>query len=96
MEIRKFIVEIHPDGRVNATEYEEPGERLDIRVEYEDQKENHVEKIIKAIEQRKETQQNRARRAAGCGDIESMRVNQNAALEDWLILRLIKHTIRQG
>lgn len=31
MEIRKFIVEIHPDGRVYATEYEEPGERLDIR-----------------------------------------------------------------
>ena len=96
MEMRKFIVEFHSDGRVNATEYEEPGERLDIRVEYEDQKENHVEKIIKAIEQRKETLQNRARRAAGCGDIESMRVNQNAALEDWLILRLIKHTIRQG
>ena len=89
MEIRKFIVEIHPDGRVNATEYEEPGE-------YEDRKENHVEKIIKAIEQRKETQENRARRAACCGDIESMRVNQNAALEDWLILQLIKHTIRQG
>lgn len=31
MEMRKFIVEIHPDGRVYATEYEEPGERLDIR-----------------------------------------------------------------
>ena len=31
MEIRKFIVEIHPDGRVYATEYEDPGERLDIR-----------------------------------------------------------------
>ena len=31
MEIRKFIVEIHPDGRVCATEYEEPAERLDIR-----------------------------------------------------------------
>ena len=39
MEIRKFIVEIHPDGRVYATEYEEPGEfhytsdydRYDIR-----------------------------------------------------------------
>lgn len=28
MEIRKFIVEIHPDGRVYATEYEEPSERL--------------------------------------------------------------------
>ena len=27
MEIRKFIVEIHPDGRVYATEYEEPSER---------------------------------------------------------------------
>ena len=83
MEIRKFIVEIHPDGRVYATEYE-------------DQKENPVEKIIKAIEQRKETQQNRARRAAGCGDLESMRENQNAAVEDWLILQLIKHTIGHG
>ena len=31
MEIRKFIVEIHPDGRVYATEYQDPGERLDIR-----------------------------------------------------------------
>ena len=27
MEMRKFIVEIHPDGRVYATEYEEPNER---------------------------------------------------------------------
>lgn len=27
MEMRKFIVEIHPDGRVYATEYEEPCER---------------------------------------------------------------------
>lgn len=27
MEMRKFIVEIHPDGRVYASEYEEPGER---------------------------------------------------------------------
>lgn len=31
MEMRKFIVEIHPDGRVYATEYEDPGDRLDIR-----------------------------------------------------------------
>ena len=31
MEIRKFNVEIRSDGRVYATEYEEPGERLDIR-----------------------------------------------------------------
>lgn len=35
MEMRKFIVEIHPDGRVYATEYEEPSEchydRCDIR-----------------------------------------------------------------
>lgn len=30
MEMRKFIVEIHPDGRVYVAEYEEPGERLDI------------------------------------------------------------------
>lgn len=83
MEMRKFIIEIHPDGTVHATEYE-------------DREENLVEKIIKAIEQRKEAQQNRARRAVGCGDIESMRVNQNAAVEDWLILQLIKHTIRHG
>lgn len=27
MEMRKFIVEIHPDGRVYASEYEEPSER---------------------------------------------------------------------
>ena len=47
-------------------------------------------------EDQKETQQNRARRAAGCGDLESMRVNQCAALEDYLILQLIKHTIRHG
>lgn len=31
MEMRKFIVEIHSDGRVYATEYEDPGDRLDIR-----------------------------------------------------------------
>lgn len=31
MEMRKFIVEIHPDGRVYATEYEEREERIDIR-----------------------------------------------------------------
>ena len=39
MEMRKFIVEIHPDGRVYATEYEEPApscyardyDRFDIR-----------------------------------------------------------------
>ena len=35
MEIRKFNVEIRSDGRVYATEYEDPGEvsvdRLDIR-----------------------------------------------------------------
>ena len=83
MEMRKFIIELHGDGSMTW-------------VEYEDQKENPVEKIIKAIEQRKETQQNRARQAAGCGDIESMRVNQNAALEDRLILQLINHTIRHG
>ena len=83
MEMRKFIIELHGDGSMTW-------------VEYEDQKENPVEKIIKAIEQRKETQQNRARRAAGCGDLESMRVNQYAALEDNFILQLIKHTIRHG
>lgn len=83
MEMRKFIIELHGDGSMTW-------------VEYEDQKENPFEKIIKAIEQRKETQQNRARRAAECGDMESMRVNQNAAVEDWLILQLIKHTIRHG
>lgn len=83
MEMRKFVIELHGDGSMTW-------------VEYEDQKENHVEKIIKAIEQRKERQQDRARRAVECGDLESMRVNQNAALEDWLILQLIKHTIRHG
>lgn len=81
MEMRKFIIELHSDGRISW-------------VEYEDQKENPVEKIIKAIEQRKERQQDRARRAVECGDMESMRVNQAAAVEDYLILRLIKYTIR--
>lgn len=85
MEMRKFVIELHGDGSMTWVEYED-----------RDQKENPVEKIIKAIEQRKEAQQNRARQAAGCGDIECMRVNQNAALEDWLILQLIKHTIRHG
>ena len=28
MEMRKFIVEIHPDGRVTCCEYEEPREAL--------------------------------------------------------------------
>lgn len=83
MEMRKFVIELHGDGSMTW-------------VEYEDQKENPLEKIIKAIEQRKETYQNRARQAAGCGDIESMRVNQNAALEDYLILQLIKQAIRHG
>ena len=83
MEMRKFVVELHTDGSKTW-------------VEYEDLKENPIEKIIKAIEQRKEALQNRARRAVGCGDIESMREYQNAAVEDWLILQLIKHTIRNG
>lgn len=83
MEMRKFIVEIHPDGTVHATEYE-------------DREENPAEKIMKAVEQRKEKHQNIARRAAECGDMESFRVNQNAAVEDWMILQLIKHTIRHG
>lgn len=81
MEMRKYIIELHSDGSMSW-------------VEYEDQKENPVEKIIKAIEQRKERQQDRARRAVECGDMESMKVNQAAALEDWFILRLIKYTIR--
>ena len=80
MEMRKFIVELHSDGRMTW-------------VEYEDQKENPVEKIIRAIEQRKEKQQESARRAAKCGDMESMRVNQVAALEDWAVLQLIKYII---
>ena len=83
MEMRKFIIELHGDGSMTG-------------VEYEDQKENPVEKIIKAIEQRKERQQDRARRAVECGDIESMRESRNAAVEDWLILQLIKHTIGHG
>ena len=83
MEMRKFIIELHSDGRMSW-------------VEYVDQKEDPVKKIIKVIEQRKEALQNRARRAASCGHMESMRENQAAALEDWLILQLIKHTIRHG
>lgn len=83
MEMRKFIIELHSDGSMTW-------------VEYVDHKEDPFKKIIKAIEQRKEAQQNRAQQAASCGDMESMRVNQNAAVEDWLILRLIKHTIRHG
>lgn len=81
MEMRKFIIELHRDGKMSW-------------VEYEDQKENPVKKIIKAIEQRKERQQDRARRAVECGDMESMRVLQAAAVEDWMILQLIKYTIR--
>lgn len=83
MEMRKFIVELHRDGKMSW-------------VEYADQKEDPVKKIINAIEQRKEAQQNRARQAASCGDMESMRESQAAALEDWLILQLIKRTIRHG
>lgn len=81
MEMRKFVIELHRDGKMSW-------------VEYEDQKENPVEKIIKAIEQRKEALQNRARRAVECGDMESMKVNQNAAIEDWMILQLIKYTVK--
>lgn len=83
MEMRKFVIELHSDGRMSW-------------VEYEDQKENPVEKIIKAVEQRKEAFHDRARRAVRCGDIESVREYQNAAVEDWLILQLIKRTIRHG
>lgn len=83
MEMRKFLIELHSDGRISW-------------VEYADQEENPVKKIIKAIEQRKERQQDEARRALECGDSESMRFNQAAAVEDWLILQLIKHTIRHG
>ena len=93
MEIRKFNVEIRSDGRVYATEYEEPDGSA-TWAEYDDQKENPVEKIIKAIEHRKERQQDRARRAVKCGDMESMKLNQASAVEDQLILQLIKHTIR--
>lgn len=81
MEMRKFIIELHSDGKISW-------------VEYADQKDDPVKKIIKAIEQRKERQQDRARRAVECGDMESMRVNQAAAVEDWMILQLIKYTIR--
>lgn len=81
MEMRKFVIELHGDGSMTW-------------VEYEDQKENPVEKIIKAIEQRKERQQDRARRAVECGDMESMKVNQLAAVEDSMILQLIKNAIR--
>lgn len=80
MEMRKFIVELHSDGRMTW-------------VEYEDQKETPTKKIIKAIEQRKEAHQDRARKAAECGDMESFRVNLAAALEDWKILRTIKYTL---
>lgn len=77
MEMRKFAIELHRDGRMTW-------------VEYADQKEDPVKKIIKAIEQRKEAQQDRARRAAECGDMEGVRENQIAALEDYLIIRLIR------
>lgn len=83
MEMRKFLIELHSDGSMSW-------------VEYADQKEDPVKKIIKAIEQRKERQQDEARRAVECGDMESMRFNQAAAVEDWLILQLIKRTIRHG
>ena len=81
MEMRKFVIELHSDGSMSC-------------VEYEDQKENAVEKIIKAIEHRKERQQDRARRAGEYGDMERMKANQAAAVEDWMILQLIKYTIR--
>ena len=81
MEMRKFVIELHGDGSLTWAEYD-------------DQKENPVEKIIKAIEQRKERQQDNARLAVECGDMASMKFNQAAAVEDWMILQLIKHTIR--
>lgn len=77
MEMRKFIIELHSDGSMSW-------------VEYEDQKENQVEKIIKAIEQRKVKQQEKIARAASVGNMDMMNDYQIAALEDHLIIRLIK------
>ena len=81
MEMRKFIIELHRDGRISW-------------VEYADQEEDTVKKIINAIKQRKERQQYRAQRAVERGDVESMRENLTSAVEDWLILKLIKYIIR--
>lgn len=80
-EMRKFVIELHSDGSMSW-------------VEYADQEEDTVKKIINAIVQRKERHQYRAQRAVERGDVESMRENLTSAVEDWLILKLIKYIIR--
>lgn len=47
MEMRKFIIEIHPDGKLTWCEYEDPKDGKLTRCEYEDPKD-----AIRAAEDR--------------------------------------------
>lgn len=85
MEIRKFIVELHPDGQMTWCEYQEPdpyGFMAGGRTA--------VEKIIGIIENRKQLQQNRARQHIVNGKMEAAKVANTSALEDDMCIRLIK------
>lgn len=85
MEIRKFIVERHPDGKMTWCEYQEPdpyGFMTGGRTA--------VEKILRVIENRKQLQQNRARQHIVKGNMECAKVNNILALEDDMCIRLIK------
>lgn len=85
MEIRKFIVELHPNGKMTWCEYQEPdpygfvaGSRT------------AVDKILRIIENRKQLQQNRARQHIAKGNMECAKVYNTSALEDDMCIRLIK------
>lgn len=85
MEIRKFIVELHPDGKMTWCEYQDPdpyGFMAGGRTA--------VEKILKVIENRKQREQNLARQNIARGNMETAKVHNTSALEDDQCIRLIK------
>lgn len=85
MEIRKFIIEIHPNGKMTWCEYQEPDP-----YSYVAGGRTAVDKILHIIENRKHLQQNRARQRIAAGNVEGAKVNNTAALEDDMCIRLIK------
>lgn len=85
MEIRKFIVELHPDGRMTWCEYQEPdpyGFMAGGRTA--------VEKILAIINNRKRLHQDRERQHIVNGRMDAAKVATTLVLEDDVCIRLIK------
>lgn len=85
MEIRKFIVELHPDGKMTWCKYLEPDP-----YGFMSGGRTAVEKIIGIIDNRKQIQQNLARQHIANGKMETAKVATTSALEDDMCIRLIK------